>query len=126
MSSQNKEELILLQAAKQQAELQKKAAKELSSNELKEVADAITSHNALDIRVRKTTKALRAAERAYAVSKKRYSGGLSTYLEVLKAEDSLITCRRAMAQIQARAFTLDVALAKALGGGFKLNLKPKE
>ena len=93
---------------------------------LKEVADAITSHNALDIRVRKTTKALRAAERAYAVSKKRYSGGLSTYLEVLKAEDSLITCRRAMAQIQARAFTLDVALAKALGGGFKLNLKPKE
>jgi hypothetical protein len=48
MSSQNEEnsnskvnsQLILLQAAKQQAELQKKAAKELSSNELKEVADA--------------------------------------------------------------------------------------
>jgi hypothetical protein len=48
MSSQNEEsnskvsskELILLQAAKKQAELQKNAAKELSSNELKEVADA--------------------------------------------------------------------------------------
>jgi len=42
MSSQNtnSKEVILLEAFKQQAELQKKAAKELSSNELKEVADA--------------------------------------------------------------------------------------
>ncbi len=93
---------------------------------LHEVADAITSHKSLNIRVLKTTAALRAAEKAYSLSKSRYNGGLSTYLEVLRAEDSLITTRRAMAQIQARAFTLDVALAKALGGGFKPILKSKE
>lgn len=86
---------------------------------LREVADAITSHKALDIRTEKTTAALRAAERAYKLSKRRYDGGLSTYLDVLRAEDNLIVSRRAMAQIKARAFILDVALIKALGGGFK-------
>jgi NodT family efflux transporter outer membrane factor (OMF) lipoprotein len=93
---------------------------------LHEVADAITSHKALDLRIEKTTDALNAAERAYKISKNRYEGGLSTYLEVLRAEDNLIVSRRAMAQIQARAFTLDVALTKALGGGFKPTVRPKE
>jgi outer membrane protein TolC len=93
---------------------------------LHEVADAITSHKALDLRIEKTTDALNAAERAYKISKNRYEGGLSTYLEVLRAEDNLIVSRRAMAQIQARAFTLDVALTKALGGGFKPTVIPKE
>ncbi len=86
---------------------------------LREVADAVTSHKALDLRTQKTTDALHAAERAYSISRSRYNGGLSTYLEVLHAEDNLIASRRAMAQIRARAFTLDVALVKALGGGFK-------
>lgn len=86
---------------------------------LREVADAIISHQALDVRTQKTTVALHAAEKAYRISKGRYDGGLSTYLDVLRAEDNLINSRRAMAQIKARAFILDVALIKALGGGFK-------
>lgn len=93
---------------------------------LNDVADAITSHKALDVRTKKTTEALQAAEKAYSISKSRYDGGLSTYLEVLRAEDNLITSRRAMAQIKARAFILDVALAKALGGGFTPTVQPKE
>ncbi len=86
---------------------------------LREVADAITSHRALDVRTSKTTAAINAAERAYKISRGRYDGGLSTYLDVLRAEDNLIVNRRAMAQIKARAFILDVALIKALGGGFR-------
>ena len=86
---------------------------------LREVADAIASHKSLDTRTAKTKISLEAAEKAYKISKGRYDGGLSTYLDVLRAEDNLIMTRRAMAQIKARAFILDVALIKALGGGFK-------
>jgi outer membrane protein TolC len=35
------------------------------------------------------------------------------------AEDALISTRRTVATLQARAFALDVALARALGGGFR-------
>ncbi len=90
---------------------------------LHEVADAITSHKALELRRQKTTAAVQAAGRAYHIANTRYRGGLSTYLEVLHAEDNLISSRRAMADIRARAFTLDVALVKALGGGFKPTTK---
>jgi len=86
---------------------------------LHETADAITSLKALDVRTKKTRVARDAAERAYNVANQRYRGGLSTYLEVLVAEDTLITNRRAMADIKARGFALDVALIKALGGGYQ-------
>ena len=49
----------------------------------------------------------------------RYRGGLATYLEVLSAEDALISNRRAVAELEASAFALDVALVRALGGGFR-------
>jgi outer membrane protein TolC len=37
---------------------------------------------------------------------------------VLTAEQALIGARRRDADLSARAFTLDVALVRALGGGF--------
>ena len=40
-------------------------------------------------------------------------------LDVLTAEDALITNRRAVADLETRAFTLDVALIRALGGGYR-------
>jgi len=86
---------------------------------LHEVADANTSRAALGVRTRKTIAQLRAAERAYDVTNNRYRGGLATYLEVLRAEDNLITSRRAMADIRSRAFVVEVMLIKALGGGFR-------
>jgi outer membrane protein TolC len=37
---------------------------------------------------------------------------------VLTAENAVIDERRAYADAQARAFTLDIALVRALGGGY--------
>ena len=54
---------------------------------------------------------------AHAIALNRYRGGLATYLDVLSAEDSLIADRRTLADLETRAFTLDVALVRALGGG---------
>jgi outer membrane protein TolC len=86
---------------------------------LQDVSDAAVSLRALDGRVAESQKALDAASRAYDIALRRYKGGVATYLEVLSAEDTLITNQRALADLHARAFSLDVALVRALGGGFK-------
>ena len=86
---------------------------------LQEVSDAVTSQQALAQRMDKTTEAVKTAKRAYNVTYGRYRGGLATYLEVLQAEDALIATRQSLASLHTRAFTLDVALNKALGGGYQ-------
>lgn len=84
----------------------------------REVADTVTSQKALDDRLRESHAALTASEEAYAIARKRYEGGLSTYLQVLVVQERLLTARQVVAQLDSRAFSLDVALIRALGGGF--------
>jgi NodT family efflux transporter outer membrane factor (OMF) lipoprotein len=86
---------------------------------LKDVADSAVSAKALDTRLAKNREALDAAQAAYDLTQQRYAKGLGTYLEVLTAEDALIANRRAVADLETRAFTLDVALIRALGGGYR-------
>ena len=86
---------------------------------LREVADAAASKRALGERLGRAQEAERAADAAWAVANNRYRGGLATYLDVLVAEDALIAARRTVALLQTRAFALDVALVRALGGGFR-------
>ncbi|TWB38650.1 efflux transporter outer membrane subunit [Nitrospirillum pindoramense] len=86
---------------------------------LQDVADAAASTRALEERLSHARDALTAAADAYRIATARYEGKLSTYLDVLTAEDTLITDRRALADLQARAFTLDVSLVRALGGGYQ-------
>jgi len=87
---------------------------------LNEVADSATSLRALEVRRREASHALAAAEQAYALAEQRYRGGLSTYLDVLVSEDALLASRRAMADLDSRAYTLNVMLVRALGGGFSV------
>ncbi len=86
---------------------------------LREVADAAASSRALSVRLDESRKALEASRQAHDIALQRYRGGLSNYLDVLTAEDALIVDQRAVADLQARAFLLDIALTRALGGGFK-------
>ncbi len=86
---------------------------------LREVADATTSQRALVGRIAHAKAAEEAASAAWTVANNRYRGGLATYLDVLGAEDALISARRTVAALQTRAFGLDVALVRALGGGFR-------
>ena len=48
----------------------------------------------------------------------RYEHGLASYLDVLSAEEGVLAARRNVAELEARAFILDIALIRALGGGF--------
>lgn len=87
---------------------------------LREVADAAASQRALSERLASARTAEQAAQTAWSIASTRYRGGLATYLDVLAAEDALIAARRALATLQTRAFALDVALIRALGGGYEI------
>lgn len=89
------------------------------SQALREVADAVSSQAALAPQLQQRQEALTAADEAYRVSQDRFDGGLANYLDVLTAEDSVIAARRGLANLQARRFSLDIALVKALGGGYQ-------
>ena len=86
---------------------------------LRDVADVAARQRALVTRLAESRAALNASEAAFRMLDARYRGGLATYLEVLSAEDSLNASRRAVAELEASAFSLDVALVRALGGGFR-------
>lgn len=86
---------------------------------LQQVADAATSQKALGLQLKKMALAVDAARDAHRIVNNRYQGGLANYLEVLTAEETLLTALRAQSDLQSRSFTLDVALVKALGGGYR-------
>jgi NodT family efflux transporter outer membrane factor (OMF) lipoprotein len=84
---------------------------------LRETADAVTSRRALDARLIESRRALADFEEANSLARMRYARGLSTYLDVLSAEESVLGARLNVAELETRAFELDVALVRALGGG---------
>ncbi|WP_076073190.1 efflux transporter outer membrane subunit [Sphingomonas montana] len=86
---------------------------------LREVADAAAGLDAIDGRIADQAAALQGAEAAYTIARQRYEGGLSARLSVLTAEDRLLTRRRQLVDARARALMLDIALVRALGGGYR-------
>jgi NodT family efflux transporter outer membrane factor (OMF) lipoprotein len=84
-----------------------------------QVADAATSMQALEGRIVKTREAVEAAKDAHQIATNRYEGGLARYLDVLTAEDALLTSERMLVNLESRAFSLDLALVHALGGGYQ-------
>jgi NodT family efflux transporter outer membrane factor (OMF) lipoprotein len=86
---------------------------------LQDVADAATSQRALGGQLARSGEAVDAARESWRIQNNRYEGGLSTYLDVLSAEDTLLSSLRSLTDLQSRAFTLDVALVRALGGGYE-------
>jgi outer membrane protein TolC len=70
------------------------------------------------VRLQESRTALAADEEAYKLTRMRYQGGLANYQSVLLAEDAVLQARVIVADLDARAFTLDVELVQALGGGY--------
>lgn len=91
---------------------------------LKDVADVAASQRALNVRLAESRAALAASQTAFDLIGARYRAGLATYLDLLSAEDALNASRRGLAEQEAAAFSLDVALVRALGGGFRTTPAP--
>jgi len=92
---------------------------------LQEAADAATSLRGLTARAERTRAALTAREDAYEQAVLSFKGGLSDFEAVLVAEDALLDARRAATGLAVRGLSLDVALVRALGGGFRTGTLPQ-
>ncbi|MEI9890514.1 MAG: efflux transporter outer membrane subunit [Caulobacteraceae bacterium] len=85
---------------------------------LKDVADAVSMQKALAAQLTYVDKAVADSRKAYDVAVLRYKGGLSPYLVVLTAQSTLIAQQRVQAGLNAQTLAANVALVRALGGGF--------
>jgi NodT family efflux transporter outer membrane factor (OMF) lipoprotein len=91
---------------------------------VRDVADQIGSLQSIDREQVQQARALDASESAYDLSAQRYKAGLSTYLVVLNAEASVLNQRRLATDLKARAIDTQIALIRALGGGYTIDAKP--
>ncbi|MGE5115741.1 MAG: efflux transporter outer membrane subunit, partial [Betaproteobacteria bacterium] len=86
---------------------------------VRDAADQIASLQSVGRQQGEQAAAQGAAESAYDLALQRYRAGLGTYLVVLTAETNVLAQRRAAAELKARALDAQVALARALGGGYR-------
>ena len=85
---------------------------------VRDVADQVTSIQAIARQQTEQRAAQNAAEGAYDIAVQRYKAGLGNYLNVLTAETSVLALRRVAVDLSARALDTQVALVRALGGGY--------
>jgi NodT family efflux transporter outer membrane factor (OMF) lipoprotein len=65
-----------------------------------------------------------AAERALELARNRYSGGITTYLEVVTAQVTALTNERVSIELMTRRLVASVNLVRALGGGWQTSDLP--
>jgi NodT family efflux transporter outer membrane factor (OMF) lipoprotein len=70
-------------------------------------------------------RAVDAAQHSYEISNQRYKGGVTSYLEVLTAEATLLQNQRTAIDLQTRQFVSSVGLVRSLGGGWDASQLPK-
>jgi len=83
---------------------------------MQEAEDGITGLAALDRASTQSLAAVTAAERVLDMATSRYEGGASTYLDVITAQQALLTAERQAAQLLGQRLVTSVFLVKALGG----------
>ena len=92
---------------------------------LQEVADTLASREAAAVQEREASEAASTSVAAYDLAMKRYHGGLSNYLEALDAQTAALQARETAVDAHFRTLALEVALQRALGGGFADNFSEK-
>lgn len=85
---------------------------------VREVADQVASAQSIARQRVEQQQAQAAAESAYEIALQRYRAGLANYLNVLTAETNVLAQRRLAVDLAARSLDTQVALIRALGGGY--------
>ena len=86
-----------------------------------QVQDGVTGLSVLDGASRESHQAVVDAQSLLSLANDRYSGGLVAYLDVITAQQSLLTSERQDVQIHGQQMTMSVSLVKALGGGWDVS-----
>jgi NodT family efflux transporter outer membrane factor (OMF) lipoprotein len=85
---------------------------------LREVADELTGLRSIERQQVAQRDATAAASAAYDLAVQRYRAGLGNFLVVLAAQTNVLTQRLNDTDLKARHLASEVALVRALGGGF--------
>jgi outer membrane protein, multidrug efflux system len=83
-----------------------------------QVEDGLSGLNELSQAETTQNTAVSDAQRALEIANNRYVGGVTTYLDVITAQSTLLTNQRLSVQLLGQQMVTEVALVKALGGGW--------
>ncbi len=83
-----------------------------------EVQDSLTGLSTLDQAYQQQQQAVDASRRNLDIATNRYKGGLVSYLDVVTAQQTLLTNEQELAILQGQKLVTSVLLVKALGGGW--------
>ncbi|MBE9604127.1 efflux transporter outer membrane subunit [Acetobacteraceae bacterium H6797] len=86
---------------------------------LAEVEDAMTAYRTDRLQRDKLDETVKSSETALYLARNRYQNGLSSFIEVLDAQRSLVSARQQQIQSTLSLTTDLIALYKALGGGWQ-------
>ena len=87
---------------------------------MQEVADGIDASALLGRAGTESQASVKSAQRVLDLANDRYTGGLATYLDVITAQQALLTNQRQAVQIYGQQMLTSVYLIKALGGGWQV------
>ena len=90
-----------------------------------EVEDKLSDLRVLEQETVVERRAVDDAQHSLDLSTQRYKGGVTSYLEVLTAESTLLQNQRTATDLQTRQFAASVQLIRALGGGWDVTQLPK-
>jgi outer membrane protein, multidrug efflux system len=85
---------------------------------MQEVQDNITGLEVLDAAKQSQADAVASSQRQLDIANSRYVGGLVNYLDVVSAQQNLLSNQQEAAIIQGQRLVTSVLLVKALGGGW--------
>ena len=91
---------------------------------VRDTADQLASLQTIGRQQTEQRAAQNAAEGAYDIAVQRYKAGLGNYLNVLTAETNVLVQRRGAVDLTARALDTQVALIRAMGGGYSASAAP--
>jgi NodT family efflux transporter outer membrane factor (OMF) lipoprotein len=83
---------------------------------MQEVEDGITGLASLDRASAQSLRAVADARKVLDMAADRYSGGATTYLDVITAQQAVLNTERQAAQLKGQQLLVSVFLVKALGG----------
>jgi NodT family efflux transporter outer membrane factor (OMF) lipoprotein len=90
-----------------------------------DVEDQLAALRVLEQESNVEAGAVASAQRSFDVSNARYKGGVTSYLEVLTAEQTLLQNQVTAINIENRQYAASVGLVRSLGGGWDVTQLPK-
>ena len=114
----------LTDAARHTYEAQADGYRNTVFSAFQDVEDQLAALRVLEQESSVEQRAVDAAHRSFDLSNNRYKGGVTSYLEVLTAEQTLLQDEVTAINIESRQFAASVSLVRALGGGWDVTQLP--